>query len=249
MLDILGAITLTSIAILGTGTLIFFGAQDRAERIRLAVIAALWFLAVAGLAAAGVFSNRIGFGTPAIGAAVAIPIVAGSIAFARSRSARAFAMGVPLAVLVGLHAGRLLGGFFLALHEAGRLPPTFALTAGWGDVFIAGAAVPLAWAIQRRAPGWWALALAWNAIGLADLLTAVSLGVGSAAGSPARFVFETPDSGLVGTLPWLLIPGFLVPIYMLTHVAVFMQLAARAANPGERGAPWRGLRVGAVSRR
>ena len=92
-------------------------------------------------------------------------------------------------------------------------------------MLVGATAVPLAWAIHRRAPGWRALALGWNALGLLDLATAVSLGVGSAAGSPLRFIFESPGSGAIVTLPWAMIPGFLVPVFMLVHLTVFAQLA------------------------
>jgi hypothetical protein len=44
------------------------------------------------------------------------------------------ALDTPLAVLVAIHAGRVLGVFFLLLLAAGRLPPTFAMVAGWGDL-------------------------------------------------------------------------------------------------------------------
>ena len=225
MLDVLGAMTLTALAVVGVSALIVAGARDGAGRRRLALFAAAWFVTIASLAAAGTFARPAGAGTLAIGAAVATPILAGLIAFARSRSVRAFVFGVPLAVLVAVHVGRFLGGFFVALHSAGRLPPTFALTAGWGDIFVAAAALPLAWAIHRRAPGWRPLTLAWNALAMIDLATAVSLGVGSAPDSPLRFIFESPNSGAIATLPWVMIPGFLVPVYMLTHLAIFAQLA------------------------
>lgn len=225
MLDILGAMTLTSIAALFVGALTLAGARDGVGRIRIALAATAWFLAIATLAASGVFSAPTTLGTTAIGAAVVTPIVAGLIAFARARSVRAFALGVPLAVLVAAHVGRLFGGFFVALHAAGRLPPTFALTAGWGDVLVAATAPPLAWAIHRRVRGWRSLALAWNAIAILDLVVAVSLGVGSAANSPVRVIFESPDTSALGALPWLMIPGFMVPLYILTHLAIFAQIA------------------------
>jgi hypothetical protein len=38
---------------------------------------------------------------------------------------------------------------------------------------------------------------------------------------------ETPDSGAIVTLPWAMIPGFLVPVFMLVHLTVFAQLAVR----------------------
>jgi hypothetical protein len=53
------------------------------------------------------------------------------------------ALHTPLPALVGIHAARVFGVFFVLLFEAGRLPPTFALTAGWGDIAVAVAALPL----------------------------------------------------------------------------------------------------------
>lgn len=225
MLDILGAMALTTIAILCATALILTGTQDNRKRRGLVWLFAAWFVTIATLGALGVFGPK-GLGVLGIGSAIVIPLLASSIAFRSSSSWRAFVLGVPLAVLVAMHTGRLLGAFFLALHEAGRLPPTFAHTAGWGDIFVGALAAPLAWAIHRRTPGWRPLALAWNSVALFDLVTAVSLGVGSAPNSPLRFIFESPNSGAVGTLPWVMIPGFLVPLYMLTHLAIFAQLAA-----------------------
>jgi hypothetical protein len=82
----------------------------------------------------------------------------------------------------------VLGMFFVLLFDAGRLPPTFALTAGWGDIAVAAAAVPLAWAIRHQASRWRPLTFASNILGFADLVTAVTLGVGSAPNSPVRFI-------------------------------------------------------------
>jgi hypothetical protein len=82
------------------------------------------------------------------------------------------------------------------------------------------------------------LTLAWNLFGFVDLLTAVTLGVGSASDSPARFIFESPSSDAVGFLPWLLIPGLLVPMYLLTHLMIFAQLAeerSRVSSDGAKG--------------
>jgi hypothetical protein len=147
-----------------------------------------------------------------------------------SQSARAFAHGYDPAVLIAANAGRLIGAFFLALYAAGRLPATFARSAGWGDIAVGALAIPLAWAVHRRAPGWRILALAWNTLGMADLITAVTLGVGSTSDSPLRFIFERPDSSAVTALPWVLIPGFLVPLYLMVHIAIFAQLAHRARS-------------------
>jgi hypothetical protein len=164
-------------------------------------------------------------GTPAIGIAVLAPVALLIVAAARSTAVRTAALGIPLAVLVAIHAQRLLGVVFLLLLDDGRLTPTFALTAGWGDIAIGAAALPVAWAIHRHVTGWRAIALVWNVAGFADLVTAVTLGVGSAPGSPIRFIFESSSSNAIVSLPWVLIPAVLVPLYLITHIAIFVQLA------------------------
>lgn len=41
-------------------------------------------------------------------------------------------------------------------------------------------------------------------------------------------IIESPSASTMGTLPWLLIPGLLVPLYLLAHLAIFVRLAAEA---------------------
>jgi hypothetical protein len=226
MIDVLGAIALTGLAVLNSGMLILASPVGAAAARRLAVGAGAWLFVIVGLAAAGLFAGSSPIQIPAIGAAVLVPVVVLAAGAARPSTIRRLALGIPLAVLVALHVGRLLGAFFVWLHAEGRLPWTFATYAGWGDVAVAATAVPVAWAVHRGLAGWRPLVLAWNSIGLLDLLGAVTVGIGSAAASPLRFIHESPDTATMGTLPWLLVPGFLVPIYILAHLAVFARLAA-----------------------
>jgi hypothetical protein len=230
MLDIVAAIVLTALSVTTVGILLLASPVEPRTGRRLAVGAGAWLAAVVVLAAAGFFADASRLGTAAIGLAVLAPVLLVAASASRASLGRRLALGIPLAVLIAVHAGRLLGAFFLVLHADGRLPRTFATSAGWGDIAIATLALPLAWMVYRRRPGWRALALGWNAIGFLDLVTAVTLGVGSRPGSPLQFLFEAPGSTLMGTLPWLLIPGFLVPVYLLTHLAVFAQLAASTAR-------------------
>ncbi|HXH83630.1 MAG TPA: hypothetical protein VNN07_11990 [Candidatus Tectomicrobia bacterium] len=228
MIDVIAAIALTGLAVVNPGALILASPLGAVAARRIAVGAAVWLIGIAGLAAAGLFAASSPIGTQAIGTAVLLPVVALVLGASRASAIRRLALGTPIAVLVALHVGRLLGAFFLWLHAEGRLPWTFATYAGWGDIAVAAAAVPVAWAAHRRVPGWRPLVLAWNAVGLADLLTAVGLGLLSGATSPLRLIHESPDTAAMGTLPWLLVPGFLVPIYIAAHLAVFAQLRARA---------------------
>ena len=231
MLDIIASVALTTLAILFPAVLITASPLGRAARGRLAAVLLLWFALVTALAAAGLFSTMEG-GTPAIGMAIVVPIIVGLIVFRRSAALKSLVSEAPLALLVAVHTGRLLGVFFLLLYAEVRLPQTFALAAGWGDIGIAVAAPLVAWAIHRRAAGWRGLALTWNTLGFADLVLAVTLGVGSAVDSPVRFIYEAASSGTMSSLPWLLVPGFMVPLYLMTHLAIFHRLFRRSVNLG-----------------
>jgi hypothetical protein len=235
MIDIIAAILLTAFFALGVGALIVAAPLTPPVRLRFALVAIIWLAAISALAAFGVFAAR-GSGTIAIGTAILVPIVVSLVAAARSSTLRRVVLEMPMPVLVAIHAGRLLGIFFLLLLSAGRLTPTFATAAGWGDIAVALAALPVAWAIARRARGWYALAFLWSVIGFIDLVTAVTLGVGSAPGSPVRFIFESPETATIASLPWVLIPAALVPLYLLTHIAVFAQLVFGQV-PQHRDAP------------
>lgn len=224
MLDIIGTISLPSLAGLVGVAWIGSSPLERAARLKVALVALLWFATVGVLAASGMFA-ALGGGTFAIGAAVLTPIGLWIWGARRSAAVRAVALGTPLSIMIALHAGRLLGVFFVLLSHDGRLPPTFALTAGWGDIGVAACAVPLALAAHWRVRGWRTLTLAWNSLAFLDLVTAVTLGIGSAKDTPARFIFETPSTDAMGYLPWVLVPGLLVPMYLLTHIAVFVRLA------------------------
>ncbi len=111
MIDLVAAIALTALAVTSTGVLILAGPLERGRAARLIVVVAAWFAAVTGLAAAGLFAN-----VQAVGVAVTAPVLIGALAAFRVPSIRALALGVPLALLVAVHVGRLLGGFFLVLH-------------------------------------------------------------------------------------------------------------------------------------
>ena len=153
-------------------------------------------------------------------------------------------LAIPLPALVAVNAIRILGVIFLVLQASGKLPAPFAPSAGWGDIFVGVTAPPVAWAMLRFGSRARALALIWNTIGIADLVNAVALGALSAPG-PLQVFTGPPSSAPMTTLPWLLIPGFLVPCLMFLHIVIFYRLAKTEAAATAR--PWlerrRGLRV------
>ena len=221
--DLIGSIELTaSAAILIAALSIGFGSNPL-TRIRIAIALGVWFIIVVILAATRALYYEHGLGTPGLGLAVVLPIAILCITAARVQSLRENFPRVPLWLLVGVHTVRLLGLNFIILFAAGRLPAPFAPVAGWGDIFVGATAVPVAWLVYRQTVNARVILWIWNVIGIADLIAAVGLGATSSPG-PLRLIFAEPSSAIMTTLPWLLIPGFIVPLLMTVHIAIFIRL-------------------------
>lgn len=203
---------------------------SRSERIRAVVALSAWFLAAVAIGASGIAGPEA-LGTPAVGAAVLLPVLAVTILAAVRPSVRAMLLAIPLPILVGVNAVRVLGVFFLMLYAAGRLPAPFAPVAGWGDIVVGLAALPVALAAARRMAGSLPIVFGWNSLGLADLVAAVGLGIASAPDSPIRLFGDGTGSQVMSVLPMFLVPGFLVPLLIPTHIAVFIRLAREEQPP------------------
>jgi hypothetical protein len=222
MLDLIGAIALTTSTAIALATLTL--ALAATSKGRLLVVAGLsaWFLVVVTLGATYALHYERGYGAPALGAAVLLPVIGLALAFLTAPRLKEALDRVPLPVLIGVNVLRVLGVSFVLLYAAGRLPAPFAPTAGWGDIIVGLTAVPVAWAARKGENR--GLVLAWNTLGMADLITAIGLGVTSSPG-PLQVFSGEPDSSIMAILPWVLVPCFLVPLFMLTHLAVFYRLA------------------------
>ena len=228
-IDLIGSIELTaSAAIMITALSIGFG-SSAAARIRIAAWLAAWFVVVVILAATRALYYEHGLGAPGLGIAVAVPIAVLCIVLARTQALREEFHRVPLWLLVGVHVVRLLGISFIILYTTGRLQAPFAPVAGWGDIFVGATALPVAWFAYRQPMNTRRLLWIWNLIGTADLIAAVGLGVISSPG-PQRLIFAEPSSAIMTTLPWLLIPGFLVPLLVAVHIGIFIRLAKHNAG-------------------
>lgn len=186
---------------------------------RVAAAAALgaWFAAVLIVGATGSLA------VPGLGLAVLAPAVLLSWRLL-SAGRRAAGLAPTTSVLISAHTVRVLGAAFVLLYAAHRLPAPFAPSAGWGDIAIGLTAPVAAWLVRR--PGGRGVVLLWNLLGCLDLISAVSLGALSSPG-PARLFLEPPGSGIMVTLPWILIPAFLVPSLFALHVAIFGRLLRR----------------------
>jgi hypothetical protein len=123
---------------------------------------------------------------------------------------------LPLRALVALHIVRFVGIYFLILAGRGTLPAAFALPAGIGDIVVATGAlilVLLVPALNQRGR----LVAGWNLLGLLDILFVV--------GTAARLAMADPPSMVVLLrLPLSVIPTFLVPLIIGSHLLILRRI-------------------------
>jgi hypothetical protein len=231
MFEILSTAALTVNASLVIGFLAYSMSETPPGRLTVAGVLIAWFALVLAIGAGGALDPIRGFGVPALGVTVALPVAALATAFFAFGPIRAAILAAPLPALVAVNAIRILGVLFVLLYVRGELPAPFAPSAGWGDIFMGVTALPLAWSIIRFGSRVRPLVFAWNVIGIADLVDAVALGALSAPG-PLQVFLGHPDSSAMTTLPWLIVPGFLVPCLMFLHVVIFYRLLAKTEVVG-----------------
>lgn len=223
MLDIIGALFVGAIATADAIILIGLARIRSSTRIAAYVIAALTTALLIAIATMGGFATGAAGPVPGPVLAFLILTIAGLTAWFASPAFREAFLSVPQAALVAVNVFRVGGIFFLILHSQGRLASPFAISAGWGDIITGAIALPLAVAAasNRKVPR--ALLIAWNAFGILDLIDAIVLGALSAP-TPFRVFTESPGTLSMGDLPWVVIPALLVPVYLMTHLAIAVQL-------------------------
>src|SRR5574341_217462 len=228
-LDLMASIEMTASAAVAVAVLAIGFGDGVSARVRIATGLAAWFMLVAVMASTSALHYEHGLGVAGVGVVVMLPIVILSVGVLRSPALHRALRAIPLSMLIGVNVIRAFGVTFLLLYAAGRLPAPFAPVAGWGDILVGLTAVPVAWLAYKKGAAAHSTVWIWNTIGLLDLIAAVGLGVISSPG-PLRLIFTEPGSGIMTTLPWLLIPGFLVPLLAFTHLAVFYRLSMAAAS-------------------
>jgi hypothetical protein len=229
LFDIISTIEMMASVAIVTAVLAFTLSKSFAGRVRAVIVLAIWLAAVVVLGATGALGNEHRLGAPGLGLVVLLPVLALGIAFLRLPAARTALAAIPLWVLIGTNGLRVLGFTFLVLYTAHRLPAPFAPIAGWGDIVVGALAVPVAWMAARQGMrARWAI-LSWNVVGTMDLITAIGLGTISSPG-PIQLLTQSPGSALMATLPWILIPCFLVPAFQALHIGIFYRLSGPVAD-------------------
>ena len=169
---------------------------------------ALWFTAATVLAAT-VAIGRAPFVVPLV---MLSTIAGGVIAHRRSAAVRTVVAAIDARKLIALHVLRApIGIMFLVLHARGLLPAIFAVRAGIGDTIVGLLAIAAiaAWPKYRRA------VRLWNVVGLVDIVLSVL--------TAQKVLLGDRDPVAMATFqifPFPLIPFFVVPAVILTHLAL-----------------------------
>ena len=160
------------------------------------------------------------FGLPAVVLGLSAVLL---LAYLRLATVRAWVDALDLRTLVLLHVTRFVGLYFIVLSRRGLLPYDFAVPGGIGDIIIATLALvvvfaPLADASRARA------IRIWNVIGLIDITLVVL--------TAARLNLANPlQMSAMTSLPLSLLPTFLVPLLIATHLIIYARLTRPAAKP------------------
>jgi len=192
------------------------------------VVLAIWLAAVLWLGAARAFVSPPGTPPIPILLGAAIPLIVFLVAYWSSARFRAYVLAINLPLATAIQAWRAGGLTFLALHAQGILPGAFAWPAGLGDIAI-GVTAPWVMLALIRRPSFSTsrLFVIWNLLGILDLLVAITTGALSSALGAGGQVTTAP----MAKLPLVLIPAYLVPLFVMLHLAALFQ--ARRHTPIE----------------
>jgi hypothetical protein len=200
------------------------------RRAALRVLAGLvvWFLYAGLMGHFGIISNSE-MRPPGI-AFIVVPVLFFLILFVvRSTPSARGVLAFPLWIILGTQCFRV--GVELFLHQLwieGLVPRMLTFAGANIDIYIGLSAPLIAWLSTR---GRWGLNLAsaWNILGLLALLNVVTRAVLTAPGPLNLIHTEVPDR-MISTFPFLLIPGFFVPLAVVLHVLAIRSIRGSLAK-------------------
>ena len=130
---------------------------------------------------------------------------------------RNWVFNLDIRVLVLVHLSRFIGIYFLILHSQGELPYAFAVPGGLGDIAVATTAIFVSLISSASGVKGFRILLIWNVFGLLDILFVIA--------TAGRLGMADPGSiNALTRLPLSLLPTFLVPIIIFTHIIIFVRL-------------------------
>ena len=210
-------------------------AQRRTTWLAVMIPYTLWFAFAWSAAINGVFVTGASTlpGPPFLPLAIFLPVIIGAPLLLLSTRVGQVLDAMPVTWLIALQVYRVFGSWALAAWLHGVLPGVFALPAGMGDVLTGLFAVPAAIAVATGTAQGRRAAIAWNILGLADFVVAITMGMITAPGRFQLIVPNVPSIG-AGAYPSVLTPAFVVPASILLHALSLRQLRRRSQAEAAR---------------
>jgi hypothetical protein len=188
----------------------------------------VWFLYAGLLGYFGVLKNTA-MRPPGV-AFLLVPVVFLLFLFivfaVRSSAGARLALAVPLWIILGAQCFRI--GVELFLHQLwidGLVPKMLTFEGANVDIYIGASAPLIAWLSTRGRLGI-RFALVWNVLGLLVLSNVVIRAVLTAPG-PFNLIHAEVPNRMMGTFPFLFIPGFFVPLAVVLHVLAIRAISSR----------------------
>lgn len=144
----------------------------------------------------------------------------------RSPGGAGLALAFPLWIILGLQSFRI--GVELFLHQLcmdGLVPKMLTFEGANVDLYIGASAALIAWLSTKGRSGR-KVAFAWNVLGLLSLTNVVMRAVLTAPG-PFHLIHAEVPNRMMGTFPFLFIPGFFVPLAVVLHLLAIRALSSR----------------------
>jgi hypothetical protein len=184
--------------------------------VRVVIILVIWCVSAALLGARGVLASvHPPFPQVILFGLVGLLLVA----YGLSSEFRRWLASLPLKWLVSIHLVRFVGFYFLWLYEQRQLPFAFAVLGGWGDIVVA----TLALVLLILRPDSRVIYQVWNTLGFADILFVVSTATRLA-------LADSVSMAALLRFPLSLLPTFIVPLIIFTHVVIFLRLRGDPLN-------------------
>jgi hypothetical protein len=189
-----------------------------------ALLVIAWLLGVVLLSASGLLAHGDGWLRLLMPALIALPVAAFAIAWRNSDAFRRRVLALDTGVLVMLHSWRMVGLGFLFLYAHDVLPGLFAGLAGVGDMLAATGAMVIGTLLLKGKTVSRQALWRWNTFGLLDFVIAIVVG------TSLRSVYlgGAVNTDAMALLPLSLVPTVVVPLYIITHVMIYLQLRQRS---------------------
>jgi hypothetical protein len=197
----------------------------RADAIRRAAIGGILAIVWIGFTGGAAATGALHFEAPPTMLIVILASLVLAVALALSPIGRQIALGLPIMVLVGYQAFRVIVELLLHRAYAEGLMPVQMSYAGRNFDIVTGISAALLGTWLTIGRGSKALVAAWNTVGvllLANILVVALL----SSPTPFRRFMNEPSNVWVTHAPWVWLPTVMVFAAVFGHVALFRRLAS-----------------------